>query len=212
MVKKKIKKKIKLAVLIGRGGRLPAIYKCIKRDPLVGLVLVVSHKRESFGIEPAKKWGIESFYFRLADWKKKKRSRKAYERELAKILKKRKIDLIVMAGWDLVMSGEFLKHFPNRVMNIHPALCPAFPGVEAEKRALDYGVKYTGCTLHFVDEGVDTGPIILQRVIEVKPNDTVESLQKKIHPKEEEILCQGIKLFARKKLKIKGRKIEILGL
>ncbi len=194
------KRKIKLAVLIGRGGRLPAIYRCCKKNSLVSLALVVSHKKESPGVDLAKKWGIESFYFRLHEFN----NRKEYEKELAGMLKKRKINLIVMAGWDLIMSGEFLKHFPRQVLNIHPALCPAFPGMDAEKQALDCGVKYTGCTLHFVDEGVDTGPIILQRVVEIKKNDTVESLQEKIHPKEEEILCEGIRLFAQGKLEIKG--------
>lgn len=202
MAKEKIKK-IRLAVLIGRGGRLPGIYKCVQKDPLVDLFLVVSHKKESPGIDLAQKWGVESFYFRLKDWN----DRKEYERELAKILKKRKIDLVVMVGWDLVMSGEFLRHFPNRVINIHPSLCPAFPGMEAEKQALEYGVKYTGCTLHFVDEGVDTGPIILQKVVEIESTDTFESLQKKIHRKEDEILCRGIKFFARDKIKIRGRKV-----
>lgn len=199
------KKKIKLAVLIGNGGRLPAIYKCVKKDPFVDLVLVVSHKKESMGVGLAKKWGIESFLFRLSQFE----SRPHYEMALATALEERKIDLLVLAGWDLIMSGEFLKHFPNKVINIHPALCPAFPGSDAERQALDYGAKYAGCTLHFVDEGVDTGAIILQRAVEVKSEDTVESLQKRIHKKEEEILCKGIKLFVRGKLKIEGRKVLI---
>ncbi|MBZ9572576.1 phosphoribosylglycinamide formyltransferase [Patescibacteria group bacterium] len=203
-------KKIRLAVLIGRGGRLPAIYKCCKKDPLVNLALVVSHKKESPGIEKAKKWGIEAFYFRFSDWQNQGKSREDYNRELARILKERKIDLIVMAGWDLVMDKNFLSQFPNKVINIHPSLCPAFPGLDSEKQALDYGVKITGCTLHFVDEGVDTGPIIFQEAVEIKPNDTSETLQKKIHKKEEKILCKAIKLFARNKIKVEGRKVWIL--
>ena len=199
------KRKIKLAALIGKGGRLPAIYQCIKKDPLVDLVLVVSHKKEAPGVDLAKRWGIESFYFKLSDWE----NRKEYERELAKILKKRKIDLIIMAGWDLVMSGEFLRHFPNQVINIHPSLCPAFPGMNAEKQALARGVKITGCTLHFVDPGVDTGPIILQREVEISSGDTIKKLQEKIHKEEEKILCRGIKLFSQGKLKIKGKKVLI---
>lgn len=188
---------------------MSAIYKCCEKIPNLDLALVVSHKKESPGIILAKKRGIESFYFRLSDWLKKGKNRKEYNIKLAKVLKRKKINFVVMAGWDLVVSADFLRQFPNRVINIHPALCPAFPGLESEKKAIDYGVKYTGCTLHFVDEGVDTGPIILQRVVEIKPKDTVKSLQKKIHKKEEEILCQGIKLFARGKLKIKGRKVVI---
>ena len=224
---KKLCAPVKLAALIGRGGRLPAIYKCCQKIKNLDLVLVVSHKKESPGIGLAKKWSgretfppsatkprprIESLYFRLSDWKERGKSRKGYNLKLAKILKKRKINFIVMAGWDLIMSDEFLKQFPNMVINIHPSLCPAFPGMNAEKQAMDLGVRYTGCTLHFVDPGVDTGPIILQRVVEIKPQDTIRSLQKRIHKKEEEILCQGIKLYARGKLKIrKRRKVVISG-
>ena len=203
-------KKLNVAVLIGKGGRLPAIYKCCKRDPKVSLVLVVSHKKQSPGVEMAKKWGIEGFYFRLSDWLKKGKNREGYNQELARILRQKNVDLVVMAGWDIVMDKNFLKEFPYKVINIHPALCPAFPGLEAEKQALEYGVKITGCTLHFVDEGVDTGPIIFQEAVKVEPDDTVENLQKKIHKKEEKILCKAIKLFAENKIKVKGRKVWIL--
>ncbi|OGZ33514.1 MAG: phosphoribosylglycinamide formyltransferase [Candidatus Portnoybacteria bacterium RIFCSPLOWO2_12_FULL_39_9] len=203
-------KKIRLALLIGRGGRLAAVYERAKNNPLVDLVLVVSHKKESPGIDWAKERGLEAIYFRLNDWQAAGQDRKSYNLELAKILKQRKINLVVMAGWDLIMSNEFLKEFPGAVMNIHPSLCPAFPGLDSEKQALDYGVKYTGATLHFVpDDGVDTGPIILQRVVPIEPNETVETLQEKIHQEENEILCQGIKLFAEGKLKIEGRKVII---
>lgn len=208
-MKENSKKKIKLAVLIGRGGRLSAIYKCCKRDPLVDLVLVVSHKKISPGVKKAKKWGIKAFYFRLSDWQREGKNREEYNKELAKILKERNIDLVVMAGWDVVMDKNFLSQFPNRVINIHPALCPAFPGMDAEKQALAYGVKITGCTLHFVDEGVDTGPIIFQEPVGVNLDDTIESLGEKIHKKEEKLLCRAIKLFARNKIKIKGRRIWI---
>lgn len=200
-------KKTKLALLIGRGGRLKAIYDFCQKSPLVDLVLVISHKKISPGIAWAKKRGIEAFYFRLSDWQK---SREEYNLALAKKIKEHQIDLIVMAGWDLIVSKEFLKQFPNQVMNIHPSLCPSFPGLDSEKQALDYGVKITGCTLHFVDPGVDTGPIILQEPVKIEPDETVETLQGKIHQKEEKIICQGIKLFSQGKLKIKGRKVEII--
>jgi len=202
-------KKIRLGALIGKGGRLPAIYRCVRKISGVDLVLVVSHKKKSPGISWAKERKIEAFYFRLTDWLKKGKSRREYNLELAEILRKRKINLIVMAGWDLIMSDKFLEQFPNQVMNIHPSLCPAFPGLDAEQKALDYGAKYTGCTLHFVDRGIDTGPIILQRVVVIKPNETIKSLQERIHKKEEEILCQGIKLFTQGKLKIKEREVII---
>ena len=202
--------KINIAVLIGRGGRLPAIYKCCEKDPICSLVLVVSHKKESPGIKKARKWGIEALYFRLSDWLKRGKSREEYNKELARILREKSIDLIVMAGWDIVMDKNFLRSFPGKVINIHPALSPAFPGLDAEKQAIDYGVKITGCTLHFVDEGVDTGPIIFQEPVRVEPGETVESLGKKIHKKEEKLLCQGLKLFARNKIKVKGRRVWII--
>lgn len=204
-------KKIRLAVLIGRGGRLRTIYKCCQRDPLVDLVLVVSHKKDSPGIEFAKENKVEGLYFRLTDWQAKGKSREEYNKELARILKERKIDLVMMAGWNIVMDKNFLSKFPRRVINIHPALCPAFPGPwsEVAKNTLAYGAKISGCTLHFVDEGVDTGPIIFQEAVGVEPDDTIESLGEKIHQKEEKILCQAIKLFARDKIKVEGRKVWI---
>ena len=203
-------KKIKLAVLIGRGGRLIAIYKCVKRNPILDLVLVISHKKESLGVDMAKRWGIESFYFRLSDWVAQGKTRDSFNKELAGVLNQRKINLVVMAGWDLILSKEFFKTFREKVMNIHPSLCPAFPGLDAEKQALDYGVRYTGATLHFVsDDGVDTGPIISQEIIKIEPDETEETLQKKIHKKEEKMICEGIKLFAEGKLKIVGRKVII---
>lgn len=202
-------KKTRLALLIGLGGRLSSVYQCTKDNSLVDLVLVVSHKKESPGIDWAKERGIESIYFRLSDWQITGKDRKEYNLELAKILKQKKIDLVVMAGWDLILSNEFLKEFLWAVMNIHPSLCPAFPGLDSEKQALDYGVKYTGATLHFVpDEGIDTGPIILQRVVPVEPNETIETLQDKIHKEEDKMLCEGINLFAKGRLKVDGRKVS----
>jgi len=205
-----LNKKIKVAVLIGQGGRLPAIYQCLKRYKHANLVLVVSDREPSKGVRLAEKWGIESFSYSLKKWLKQGKSRAAFNKELARQLVKRKIDLVIMAGWDLVLSNEFLKRFPWRVMNIHPSLCPAFPGLNAEKQALDYGVKYTGCTLHFVpDEGIDTGPIIAQSVVKIEDEETVKSLQDKIHPLEEKLICRGIKAFAEGRIRIKNRKILI---
>lgn len=200
----------RIAALIGRGGRLKAIYECCQNHPLVELAVVISHKKESPGVEWARQQGIEAFYFRLSDWKNQGKDRESFDKELANILKERKINLIVLAGWDLILSPTFLKNFPNAVINIHPSLCPAFPGLDAPKQALDYGAKITGCTLHFVDEGVDTGPIIFQRALDIKDNETIESLEEKIHQKEEEILCEGIKAFAEGRIKINGRKVIIL--
>jgi phosphoribosylglycinamide formyltransferase-1 len=203
-------KKYKICALIGRGGRLKAIYECCKNHPVADLVLVVSHKKESPGVEWAKEQGIESLYFRLSDWKAQGKERKDFDIELAKILKNGGIDLVVMAGWDLILSNGLLKQFLNAVINIHPSLCPAFPGLDALKQALEYGAKFTGCTLHFVpDEGVDTGPVIFQRVVQIKDNDTLESLEEKIHQQEEEILCEGIRAWVEGRLQVAGRTVKI---
>ncbi len=202
---------IKIAVLIGRGGRLKAIYECIQKlGNKVELSVVISHKKESPGIDFAKNQNIESFYFRITDWKAKGNDRESYMKELASALKERKIDLVVMAGWDLVMSNLFLKEFPMRVMNIHPSLTPAFPGLEAPKQAMEYGAKVTGATLHFVpDEGVDTGQVIFQEAVKIEDDDTVETLEDKIHQVEEKILCRGITAFVEGKIEIKGRKVFV---
>ncbi len=201
---------MRIAVLIGRGGRLKALYENCQKIGVAEIVAVVSHKKESPGVEWAKNQGIDSFYFRWTDFKKEKDDRRAFDTALAKKLKRYNPDLIVMAGWDLIVRNELIREFSEKVINLHPSLCPAFPGMEAGKQALDYGVKYTGCTVHFVtDEGVDTGPIILQDIVEIKSGETIESLQEKIHTKEDKILAQAIKLIALKKLEISGRKVEI---
>jgi len=202
---------LKIAVLIGRGGRLKALYENCQKMGVAEIVAVVSHKDESPGIDWAKEKGILSFYWRWQDFKKTNDDRRAFDAELAKKLKEYKPDLIVMAGWDLIIHNELIKEFPMKVINIHPALCPMFPGMDAEKQALDYGVKYTGCTVHFVpDEGVDTGPIILHEIVKIESKETVESLQDKIHQKEDKILAEAVKLAASHKLKISGQKVEII--
>ena len=203
-------KKLKVAVLIGRGGRLKALYENCQKMKTAEIVVVVSHKDESPGIDWARQMGIPAFYFRWTDFRKSNPNRRAFDAELAKKLKKFHPDLIVMAGWDLIIHNELIRKFPMKIINVHPSLCPAFPGLDAEKQALDYGVKYTGCTVHFVpDEGVDTGPIILQEVVKIEPKETLESLQEKIHQEEDLILAKAVRLISQNKLKVVGRKVHI---
>lgn len=205
--------KIKLAALIGRGNRLPVIYRCCKNNPLVDLVVVISDRKESPGIEFTRKKGIEAFYFRLSDWKAKGLSRQEFNLELARILKERKVNFVIMAGWYKIMSNEFLKQFPERVINLHPSLLPSFPGPgdKVIPEMINYGVKYAGTTIHFVlDESPDTGPIIFQKPVEIKPNDIPETLAKKIGQEEDKIICKIINWFAQGKLKIRGRRVIII--
>jgi len=136
-----------------------------------------------------------------------------YDSKLVSVLEKHKITpqncLICLAGFMRIMSPEFIRHYKGRIMNIHPAILPAFPGLHSQRQALEYGVKYSGCTVHFVDEGVDTGPIILQSVVKIKDNDTEESISKKILKQEHKIYPMAVKLFAKGKIKISGRKTII---
>ena len=221
------------------GGRLKAICDCAKNIPNIEIVAVVSHKPESPGIEWAKEQGLNAFYFRLSDVLPRAKPgggnnseianknignligndignsaiyRQRFNLAIANKLKELGANFIVMAGWNIVMNDEFLKQFPEQVINIHPSLLPSFPGPWnlVSRQVLESGVRFTGCTLHFVpDSSVDSGPIILQAVIPVEQNETVDSLRKKMDVEEEKILCEGIKLFVEGKLKIRDNKVIV---
>ena len=128
---------------------------------------------------------------------------------MIEILRFHSVDLVVLAGFMRVLTPIFLKAFPKRIMNIHPALLPAFPGLHVQKQAVDYGVKFSGCTVHFVDEGVDTGPIIIQGIVPVFEEDTEETLAERILKEEHRIYPRAIQLFAEGRLKVVGHKVQI---
>ena len=193
----------------GAGSNFQAIVKAIKKGkiPSAQVKLLVCDKPGAYVLKRAKKAVIKSFLIELKDFKTKDE----YEQKILEELRKENIELIVLAGYMKIVGNVLLEAFPNKIINIHPSLCPAFPGMDAEKQALNYGAKFTGCTVHFVtDEGVDTGPIILQDVVKIEPDEIVESLQNKIHQKEDKILAETVKLFSQNKLKISGRKVKIL--
>ena len=187
------------------------IIKSIKKNKIpVTPVLVISNSVNAKGLEIAKKLGvktqvIESKGIKGASWDYDKKIISAFEKHNVKP----KNGLICLAGFMRIMSPEFIRHFKGRIMNIHPAILPSFPGLHSQKQALDYGVKYSGCTVHFVDEGIDTGPIILQAVVKVKDYDTEETLSKRILVNEHRIYAKAVKLFAEGRIKIKGRKTMI---
>jgi phosphoribosylglycinamide formyltransferase-1 len=135
--------------------------------------------------------------------------RENFDEELVKTLKGYQVDLVVLAGFMRVLTPTLLRQFPGRVMNIHPALLPSFPGLGVRQKAIDYGVRFSGCTVHFVDEGVDTGPIIIQAVVPVYPEDTEDLLKERILRLEHKIYPEAIELFAQGRLSIKGRKVFI---
>jgi len=187
------------------------ILKAVKKNKIpIKPVLVISNKPDAKGLAIAQKLGVktevvESQGLKGGNWE--------YDSKLVSVLEKHKITpqncLICLAGFMRIMSPEFIRHYKGRIMNIHPAILPAFPGLHSQRQALEYGVKYSGCTVHFVDEGVDTGPIILQSVVKINDNDTEESVSKKILKQEHKIYPKAVKLFAKGKIKISGRKTII---
>lgn len=170
--------------------------------------VVVSSKPNAPGLEKAKDRGIPTqvVYSSGSGWQ--------HDKKIVTVLKYHLVEpsdgLVCLAGYMHILSAEFIKLFKMRIMNIHPSLLPSFPGLHAQRQALEYGVKVTGCTVHFVDEGIDTGPIIGQRVVHIEDNDTEESLSSKILEKEHELYVESIKQFAEHILTFKGRRVSCL--
>jgi len=191
----------------GFGSNLQAIVDYAEKNEINGeIALVFSNNRNAYALERAVKQGIKNVYFSPDDFK----SRQLYDREILKLLDREKIDLVVLAGYMLLVGIEILKKYKNKVLNIHPALLPSFKGTHGIKEAYDYGVKVTGVTVHFVDEGLDTGPIILQEAVSVEQNDSIEKLEEKIHTVEHKIYPLAVKYFCEERLIIKDRKVSIL--
>jgi len=190
----------------GRGTNLQAIIEAIEDGKIAGEIKVVmSDHPKACALKRAQQYLIDTRYIDFKEFK----NREDFDKEIIKILKEKKIDLVVLAGYMRILSPYFIRAYQNKIMNIHPALLPSFPGLHAQKQAIGNGVKISGCTVHFVDEGVDSGPIILQKAVEVKDNDTEESLAERILKEEHQIYPQAIQLFSQGRLIIKGRKIFI---
>ena len=198
---------LKLGVLIsGNGSNLQSVIDHIEKGSLKAIIkIVISNNPEAYGITRAKKHGIPVVILKNGDFKNKEE----FDLELIRILKNNSVGLVILAGFMRIITPTLLKAFPHKIMNIHPALLPSFPGIHGQKQALEYGVKLSGCTVHFVDEGVDTGPIIIQSAVQVFDNDTEETLAARILKEEHRIYSQAIQLFAEGKIEIKGRKVRI---
>ncbi|MFA5322663.1 MAG: phosphoribosylglycinamide formyltransferase [Smithella sp.] len=198
---------LKLGVLIsGNGSNLQSIIDNIEKGSLKAVVkIVISNNPDAFGITRAQRHGIPFAVLKNGDFKNKD----DFDAALIKILKDNDVDLIILAGFMRIISPKLLKTFPGRILNIHPALLPSFPGLHGQRQAVEYGVKFSGCTVHFVDEGVDTGPIIIQSAVPVLDDDTEETLAARILKEEHKIYPQAIQFFADGKLEIKGRKVRI---
>ncbi|PKN20702.1 MAG: phosphoribosylglycinamide formyltransferase [Deltaproteobacteria bacterium HGW-Deltaproteobacteria-6] len=198
---------LKLGVLIsGSGSNLQSIIDHIEKGTLPAQIkIVVSNNPQAYGLTRAKKHGIPCVILNHQDYS----SREEFDNELIRILKEAGVDLIVLAGFMRILTGSFLRAFDQKIINIHPALLPAFPGTHVQQKAIDYGVKFSGCTVHFVDEGVDTGPIIIQSVVPVYPDDTAETLAARILKEEHKIYPQAIRYFAKNQIIKNGRHVEI---
>ncbi|MEJ5185718.1 MAG: phosphoribosylglycinamide formyltransferase [Candidatus Geothermincolales bacterium] len=198
----------RLGVLLsGSGTNMENIAKQIDEGKLdASIEVVISDRKDAYGLVRAERRGLRAVFVDPASFP----DRESYDRELVRILKGHQVDLVVLAGYMRLVTKAFLDEFPMRVMNIHPALLPAFPGTSAVADALAYGVRVTGVTVHFVDEGVDTGPIILQEAVPVFPTDEVETLHQRLHQVEYRLYPEAIRLFCQGKLKIEGRRVLIL--
>lgn len=190
---------------------MEAILRAIKNKKIpIEPAIVISNKPDVRGLKIAKKLGVKTG---VVESKGIKGGNWDYDKRIVSILSEHgvttKNGLICLAGFMRIMSAELIRHYKNRVMNIHPALLPSFPGLHSQRQAVEYGVKYSGCTVHLVNEGVDTGPIIIQEAVKVKDDDTEESLAKRILEKEHKIYPKAVELFAKGKIRIVGRKIII---
>jgi phosphoribosylglycinamide formyltransferase-1 len=189
---------------------MESILKSIKKKKIpINPAIVISNKADAKGLKIAEKLGVDIEVIESKGFK----SRLEYDKKVISVLSKygvtQKNGLVCLAGFMRIISPEFVKKYKNRIINIHPALLPAFPGLDSQKQALEYGAKYSGCTVHFVDAGTDTGPVIIQAIVKIKENDTELTLSKRILKEEHRIYPEAIKLFAKKKIKVLGRKTII---
>jgi phosphoribosylglycinamide formyltransferase-1 len=192
-------------LLSGRGSN----FEAIARNVLAGTIpariaLVISNHEDAAGLTKARQLGFETRFIPSSG-----KDRETYDRELVAALHEAQVDVVCLAGFMRVLSPYFVRSFPHRILNIHPALLPSFPGLDAQKRALEGGVKFTGCTVHLVDEGVDTGPILCQAVVPVLDDDTVESLSARILKEEHRIYSEAIRLVVEDRVRVEGRRVLV---
>lgn len=195
----------RLSILLsGRGSNFEAIADAVAAGKLPGaeIAVVLSNREGAPGIEKARARGLEAVVL-----PSKGKQREEYDRDVVALLKEKKVDLVCLAGFMRLLSPYFVSEFRQRILNIHPALLPAFPGLEAQKQALDWGVKFSGCTVHFVDEHLDAGPIVLQAVVPIRDDDTEESLSARILAEEHRIYPEAIRIVLSGRFRIAGRRV-----
>jgi phosphoribosylglycinamide formyltransferase, formyltetrahydrofolate-dependent len=199
---------IKISVLVsGRGTNLQSVIDAIESGEIKNaeIACVISNKKEAYALQRAENHGIEKIFVNPADFD----SRFEYDEKVLSILKEKETDLVLLAGYLKIISDSIITEYKNRIINIHPSLLPSFKGLNAQEQAINYGVKFTGCTVHFVEPDLDAGPIIMQKVIPVLENDTAESLSDRLLVEENKAYREVVKLFAEGKLEVDGRIVKI---
>src|SRR6202453_2811987 len=191
-------------LLSGRGSNFEALAESVGagRIPDAEIAIVVSNREGAEGIEKARRRGIDARVI-----PSKGLEREAYDKLVVAALQEKKVELVCLAGYMRLLSPHFVAAFPNRILKIHPSLLPSFPGLESQRQALEYGVKFAGCTVHFVDENLDAGPIVLQAIVEVKDNDTDANLSERILKEEHRIYSEAVKIILEGNFKIAGRRV-----
>ena len=190
----------------GRGSNFQAIINSglNGETPNVEIVQLIVNKADAYAIERAKNHGIQYNFIDSA-----KKSREKFDEEAIKIFERKEVKVIVLAGFMRILTSKFINQYKNKILNIHPSLLPAFPGAHAHRDTLRHGAKTSGCTAHLVDEGVDSGPIIMQATVKISGNETEESLSKKILVHEHQILPKALELLCSNKISLEGRKVRI---
>jgi len=201
------KKKGRIAIFLsGRGSNFMAIHNAIVAGKInAEIVLVFSNKKEAPGLKIAQERNLETLYLNPKEYP----SREAYDEAIIQEIKKRNVDLICLAGYMKILTALFCNTFKNRIINIHPALLPSFPGLHVQQKAIDWGVRYSGATVHFVTAEVDMGPIILQAAVPVLQNDNEDTLSERILKQEHQIYPEAVKLYFEGLLEVKGRRVYI---
>ncbi|MGB4070080.1 MAG: phosphoribosylglycinamide formyltransferase [Nitrospira sp.] len=202
---------LRVAVLAsGRGSNLQSIIDAIEAGQVQAqIVAVVSNKRDAVALERARKHGIKDLFVDPKPFAGRPDSREAYDRSLLEVLQQHHVELVLLAGYMKIVTAVLVNVYANRMMNIHPSLLPSFPGLDVQKKAIDWGCKLAGCTVHFVTEGVDEGPIIIQASVPILDEDTSDTLAARILVQEHKIYPRAVQLFAEGRLRVDGRRVFI---
>lgn len=202
---------LRVAVLAsGRGSNLQAIIDGIEAGQMqASIVAVISNKKDAVALERARKHGLKDLFVDPKPFAGQPDSRESYDRALLAMLQQHDVELVLLAGYMKIVTAVLVNAYANRMMNIHPSLLPSFPGLDVQKKAIEWGCKLAGCTVHFVTEGVDEGPIILQAAVPILDDDTPETLAARILVQEHKLYSRAVQLFAEGRLRVDGRRVLI---